>query len=1261
MKKIFLSLFGLVACSYCQTTYLRSSPPAATQISSISAGTPVIVNTVTAHGLTVGNVVTSQGNCASDGSVSGQSIANGIFLVYSTPTTTSLGLANLSNVPIAGTSSVNCDPINNTPGAAWIGLVTTYSLGSQPLGWLDGLNGSNFRKLATSTANGLVSLVVNTNVATVTTSFNHGMTTGDYIAVWNSGNSSLDKNGGNGCGSTSCSVVAYQVTVTGATTYTFPTVGVTNGTYSNVNVNCGPASTPNDTIGNTQDCLVVSQLAYQGNPFWDAANYLAGVAPGILAGTAYKYIIDGGSRYPDESNAGLGQFSLAALRFMVDKANTQMFNVSVYGLKNMYKMFGVNWTLNESQPGGGDYGLGANETTGGSVWLYESVASYLSSSSLSFVNNEIYNDLSDPGVTACNKSGNNLSTGHNKILDSGVATGGSSTTIVIQTPSIVPIANEIVQATVGGNLSFGVITGYNSGTLTVSVSSWSAGNPSNGTSYIIYATIVSSSTTAGGATTITGYGTTFVSDSVTAGDAVFGANGWGGLFSLVELGESFVSSVTSNTSLSAINSYTPNTGATPQIYWYVPQFTSTSCGMFWMNEHWTGYPGAQPILYPPSGGSSTLTISGILQGANNAVKYAAQWEALEFASANDSRAVNKLAQTESYQFDYSTFQPYMDYTTGTVHSGAYYSFVNTLPSSFVATAVTSLSVPSFPSLDTTNLSGWMQTPAIYKMFSVLPDFEYSPGYTIRTGSPARFGTENSTVKINYANGCLFVCDGAFLWQPTSNNAKWFRNWLSTTQTLSLWGFWGTSVGATALNVIYNDPRIGSSDFTVQPHQYLFSATSHTQCAVITGWVCPANLRGDTIISRTGWSRYNDTQTAGPSNTFVQYGSRVFAGDHDLPSNGTMFVYKVGELLGWDYNPPNDQTASNGSDQTIQGFMLQLGGSGATLVNNAAGTLGGYSPIISYSLSNHGSWSNAYGDQSNNYTCATSDLSGVYTTPANYIQRTFCHFKISGNDEFIVQWDSASLINPISGGIATHFHYPQIPTGGSLLAYPPGNTVTSGFGTLNTSKVVEVETGVADAYGDPTPNFGLATVWRSPNNMTATDDSVSWSGNSGACSGAACTYRISVCAASCGASASLFELMTVHKIMPNLTDNTLNCSTTVAVSNWFSSQCTGSNSGIVAIMSRGGVTHNSLSSITTAFSGTYQFIIGGISPGTYNVTVGGVGPNGSNCVSGVCTVASGDSFIEFTSTSGTVSVSPVGSATGGSIFNGKNTVQDSKVN
>jgi len=1235
MRTTILSLMVALGMSAQTTVYLRSSAPAAVPISSLAAGTPGVITTSAAHGFSVGNVVIVAGLCGSDGSVTGQSAANGIVKVYSVPTSTSFGIETLAGAPITTTASVNCDPVSYSPGAAWTGLLTAHTLGTGPLGWLDGLNGPNYRKLALSTANGLTSLTVASNVATVTTSYNHGVSNGDYIAVWNSGTSALDQNGGNGCGMPPCPVAAYQAMNVTATTFQFATSGVSNGTYSGVNNHCGPASPPNSTIGGTQDCLVISQLAYQGNPFWDAVNYYSGNnSTQIFSGTGYKYVIDGGLRFPDEASQGLAQDSLAAPRFLVDRTNTQMFNVLYYGIMNMYKMFGVNWTLDESQPGGGGYQLGANETTGGSAMLYSVIWPYLSSSDLSFVNNEIYNDLDDPTVPACNKAANDFSTGHNKVLTRGTAQAGSATTITLAsgtTSSEVPV-NTIIDATVGGNDSFGLVTAFSGSggsSPQATVASWSNGSPSNGTAYIVYATISISSTAGGGTAVVTGYGTTFVSDGVSAGDAVFG----GALQNVVELAESFVTSVTSNTSLAVINSEYPNTTAAPQIYRYIPHFdAATSCGMFWMDEHWMGYPGAQPLLYPPRGGDLTLTNDGPIAGSNNATKYGAQWTILGLVSANDPRAVRKLARSESYGFDWSIAH-YMNYTTGIVHSGAYYSFVNVLPASEAFAAALNLSVPTFPSLDVTNSSGWMQTPSLYKMFSVLPDFRFDPGYGIRTGWPSRFGSEDSVVSIDYALGGQWVNDGALLWAPTSNNAKWLRNWLATSQSKSLWSFWGTSAGPAAWDLIQNDPRIVSSDFTVQPHQYLFQSTSAATCATLTGWTCPANFRADVVISRTGWSRYNDTATAGPSATYLYYGSRVFAGDHDAPQNGTMLVYKVGELLATDFNPPNDEYASNGSDQTAMGFMLQLGGSSRTLNINPSGTLGGYSPIIRWASANHGSWPSAYGDQNSNYAYACSDLSGVYTVASNYIQRCIAHLKQSGSDEFVLQWDTASLTSAISGGIATHIHYSQIP--GAATAYPPGTTAfTSGTfsGGVYSGGVVELESGTADTYGDPTPNFGLATRFLSPGTISITGDGNTYSGNSGACNGSGCSYRVSVCAgSSCGSAASTFESLVVHRVLPSRTDQALNCPSTWTQTNWFIAQCAGTNTAMVVALARGGTTYSSMSGFTTTHSGTAQYLFGGLSAGTYTVTV-----NGSQVSGSPFTVGSGDGSIEFLSTAGTVS-------------------------
>jgi hypothetical protein len=270
------------------------------------------------------------------------------------------------------------------------------------------------------------------------------------------------------------------------------------------------------------------------------------------------------------------------------------------------------------------------------------------------------------------------------------------------------------------------------------------------------------------------------------------------------------------------------------------------------------------------------------------------------------------------------------------------------------------------------------------------------------------------------------------------------------------------------------------------------------------------------------------------------------------------------------------------------------------------------------------------------------LSGVYSVSSNYIQRCVVHLKKSGNDEFVLQWDTASLTS--SNTITTHFHYPQI-SGSSATAYSPGSTSVSG------GVVTELESGTADGHGDPTPNFGLITRFLSPSTITVTDDGTTWSGNSGLCGGNACTHRVSVCAgSSCGSNATVFEALTVHKIAQSLTDTSLTCTGITPDSNWFAAQCAGAVSAMVFAGTRGGTTHSTITSFTTTHSGTAQYLIGGLTAGTYTVTVGGAAVTGSPF-----TVAAGDNSIEFTSAAGVVSVNggaPVGPGASDQIQNGQ---------
>ena len=303
--RIGLAVFTLFTFSLsAQTTvFLRSSGPAAAQITGASNATPIVIQTATPHGLKAGDMVVVVGVCTGTGA----SPANGIRKVIASDTdSTHFAIGDyLSGNPIAGNGAyVSCStPSTGAYNAQWVGKLTAYDLGAQPLGWLDGPNGPTMRKLALGTQNGLLSLTVNDgHIAKATTSYVHGISNGDKLAVWGSPNQSL--NNGN---AKAPAYVAQNVT---GTTFDFAVdASIPAGTYSGLNNACGPAPTPNDTISGSQDCLRISQLAYTGNPIWD---FVATHSADLDSGLAYKMPFDGGTQYSNQlsllaqwwSNAG---------------------------------------------------------------------------------------------------------------------------------------------------------------------------------------------------------------------------------------------------------------------------------------------------------------------------------------------------------------------------------------------------------------------------------------------------------------------------------------------------------------------------------------------------------------------------------------------------------------------------------------------------------------------------------------------------------------------------------------------------------------------------------------------------------------------------------------------------------------------------------------------------------------------------------------------------------------------------------------------
>jgi hypothetical protein len=606
-------------------------------------------------------------------------------------------------------------------------------------------------------------------------------------------------------------------------------------------------------------------------------------------------------------------------------------------------------------------------------------------------------------------------------------------------------------------------------------------------------------------------------------------------------------------------------------------------------------------------------------------------------AADDPRAAFDLTLNQSAVFDYE-LQHYMAYGAGWLHSGALYSGI-VGGNLGITPWILSMSVPTFPSMD--QAGGWLQDLPFYKMYNFYPDTQYFAGWGEDVVMPGRFGAQNGSPQLTPRTVVTggYVIDPNFVFNPTSSGAQYLRDWLTNIPGYSMWSYSGVQTELVGIAFLHNDPRIGTMDYTTQPHQYLFQSNSASVCASLTGWPCPANFRGDAAVSRTGFSSRADT--------FLRYESRTWWGDHDNPENGMLSVYKVGELLNTDQGIPG--AGVEGDDNTTIGDMLQFGGVKSTVGGSYTNTPG-TTPITMWASANHGSWKTQYGDQASQFMWVCSNLAGAYTNAINYAQRCIAHLKPTSGAELIVQWDSVSVPSPTS--IATHVHYTQNGETG-VSAYPEGHTTcpgTGGCGSLNSSRSIQsLETGTNDGLGDPTPTYGLITTFLSPGTITVNWDcpnNLECSTSSSYPGGSGHTDRVSVCGgSSCGAPVSTFESMIVHKVAANLTDTTLTTTALNPDPNWTGFQSVDK----VVLMARGGSTHSSMSGFTTTHSGTAEYLFGGLTPGVYTVTISGTPVSGSPF-----TVSANDNSIEFESTAGTLSIN--GSAsTGSSIISGQATV------
>jgi len=1190
--------------------YLRSGGPAGGYITGAANATPIVLAVNSTSGLNAGDtlsiegvaVVNAQGACTSDPNPPYNiSTANGLRRVKAIVDATHFSITDLNGVDIAGNGAwCGGSTTGWNGGAQTFGKLSSFSLVDHPRAWFDGSNGTVTRHWALGTQNGLISLIVSSShVATLTTNFNHDVKVNDPISVWGTTSPTLN-NGHMGSAD-------YSVTAVTSTTYSFSVPGtIPAGDYT-TNAACGPAPGNPNMIGGTDNCVRISQFAVQSSPAW-AHNWIQ------YGDTAwYTSILDGGTRTDYLSTP----WCMLAGLFLVDQSNQAALNGVLYGITRVERVAGANFAAYEPYNDGGTNELSDFASF---VWAdmgiaYEAGRNYLTSAQKTVYLAKMYNDISD--ATPCVKT-----TPKQKTLAAGAAQAGDATHITLVSSDGHGngyYVNNVVMLTVpngacGAGMTcqdYGVVTAYNAATKVATVNAWTgAGDtPATGTAYTIYATV-----TLSGAT-ITGYNTTFTAD-VHAGDMVYGGDGWG---YTPKRDGSLVTAVNSDTSLTVVNGDWVTANATPSPLWWVTAWntsTNTDCGLKRLQNYWQGAFGVQPIQYPPRGGNGWAPASDgtVPFGGNNGYTYAKGRMMHDFAAAEDDpRAVVDSAVAEGMFFDY-LLRLSLNYHTGLTQSGTSYSW-RTGVDGPAAAWVLQHSVVGFPSMDTSG--PWTTGLSIVEMYLPRPDQPFFGGSHTKFLAP--YGTEGDSVFL-YPYGQIFqwfVMDHGAAFNPSAASSGYLKSFLNA---MNAWGTDRIDGAATLEASVKVDPRISAVDYTTQPTQYYFGATSQPTCAPLTGWPCPATFRADAFISRTGWTSASDTH--------LFYQSRGFFADHDNPQAGDIELWKAGPLLASDAVPPDGHGTV---DSTVGDSALQFTGANTFL--------GGYSsPLMAFisrwASANHGSWPGNYGDRNSSYVYAMSDLTGAYATAYNHVWEHVAHFKKPGAEEVVMVFDDVDASNAPTQ-IVKHWHFPQngetVAGQGAYLIYDEGNT------TFSSGTVIEQQSGTT-ANGDPPHVYNLIGRFFSPGTITMQDDGSTFTGASGH------THRVSLCGGgSCGSTVNTFRQLSVFKIAAQ-PDTALTATALNPEAHWTGVQ----TADKVALFAVGGI-YSAIAGFTTTHAGVAQYLFAGLAPGTYAVTVNNTPVSGSPF-----TVSSGDTTVYFESTAGTVSVNgsaapaPAGAALAGGV-------------
>jgi hypothetical protein len=1171
MKKPILFLL-ISASSFAQTTvYVRASAPPVIQVCNVtnpaSSGTAPRVTTclpnssgartTAAHGFPAGcgstqtcyveldGVVTdgagqggAMGTCPSYGSTAvgaTASYANGIRAIDYIDAT-HVDLYDLTGV----SSSVHLgNPLPSTGnwcwgqyGGAqapiqWIGLLTAYTMGAGPWGYLDGQFGPTTSRLYLNATDGLssVSLTGCPSACVITialsgTTYNpltaHTPTAaGNNFSVGGTG-TNLDSTVSTSCAGSGTAPlpVAYTIAAVSSTGWTSTpfACSISNGTYAGAST-CGPPATPNDTGPNTGGlpCTWVSQLAYAGNPAWAslasvrAANYF----DQATSNSDYKYVMDGGLNNPGTPFSEVANaVGAAAIAFMVDWGNANLFDVTQYYFRQNWMPGGVSFPLNEAN-GGGNSDLaqaGVYAASESEAMVFSAYQPYAATATLNAHLNTRNNDLDYP-VNQCSKQGAEISSSSNinYVVNSGISQGApTSATLTLPSGASGIVAGEVIVFNTSSGIAnagplinvgaFGTITSFTGGggsapQVTVSGGFYTGdigGLPGTAVQYAIYAGATWSTTTAGSSATVTMIPSSLTpsSLSIAVGDAVSGTNTWsdcsaGGLCQLVALQECRVTSIAggglASNQFKCTNSSGVRSGltSTAGMLWHFPMISvSTSsitsstgqCGFRWSDKHSVPWMPTASALY----GGAGLQLGGESDATNTIPFYSNQQPgvmlghlAYDLATAPyDARSVRNLA-ADSFVWD-TGYQHWASYSAnGAVHLGPQYS---TWPITTIAEDIWLLSRNLIGFAATVNTTGAWIDPALFWQYTLLPDFDSNPCGESYCGQPICWdgACSNSQLNQGTTNAEEFLRDSGFYFAPNAATTSYLKNWLKTV----LGG--GQDLTAAYGNVdphipvLYVDPSSGGgasgTDYRNQPLQQLFSGNSQAAIASGTGcnsgWVtgynspvCPPGVAGTIMVSRTTWANYG--QTGNYCGTVFFDRDAGFSGGHGDNAGTLTKAYKCGVLFGTDYVDGGGQDLSWLGPAMRFGDSTNANGSGYQFnwISGNPPLLAAPTTLLRWTSANHGSWAANYGDQSSSVAHVCLDSVGRYVSARGVTSATRCstHFKASGLSEWILEGDEAF---GSSQSMQRAIHYPQAYSQTSGLPDAPYHNGTTGC--LNSS-------------------------------------------------------------------------------------------------------------------------------------------------------------------------------------------------------------------